>query len=124
MIHSFYYNLGLHQLKVRIKVNMNPEDMDSFVFCLANKKTAAKMSKELADINTFCPERRPAPDKYGIPGTYCLMNEIQEVSAAMLDSKMVAVLNKYPDAVDSIHFSDQYTGPKVVIAFHVQKFDR
>ena len=40
------------------------------------------------------------------------MSEIREVTAAMLDSKLSAVLSKYPDAVDSIHFSDQYTGLK------------
>ena len=43
---------------------MNAEDMDTFVFCIANKKTAAKLAKEMADITTFCPERRSAvPDK-------------------------------------------------------------
>ena len=42
------------------------------------------------------------------------MSEIPEVSMAMLsDSKLLAMLNKYPDAIDSIHFSDQYSGPKV-----------
>ena len=30
----------------------------------------------------------------------------------MLDSKMVAVLAKFPEALESIHFSDQYTGLK------------
>ena len=49
---------------MRVQVNMNAEDMDTFVFCIANKKTAAKMAKEMADITTFCPERRSAiPDK-------------------------------------------------------------
>lgn len=98
--------------QVRIKVSMNPDDMDTFVFCLANKKSAAKMTKEMADLTTFCPEKRPAPEKYGIPNSFFVMSEIPEVTAAMLDSKMVAILNKYPEAVDSIHFSDQYTGPK------------
>ena len=32
------------------------------------------------------------------------------VKKAMLtDSKLMAMLSKYPDAIDSIHFSDQYT---------------
>jgi len=30
----------------------------------------------------------------------------------MLDSKLVSVFKKYPDIIDTIHFSDQYTGPK------------
>ncbi len=96
--------------QVQIRVNM--DDMDTFVFCLAGRKaTAAKMAKEMADISTFCPERRSA-EKYGVPAKFCVMSEMAEVAAGMLDSKMVAILNKYPDAVESVHFSDQYTGPK------------
>ena len=103
--------------QVRIQVNMNAEDMDSFVFCLANKKTAIKLAKEMADITTYCPERRSAtPDKHGLPASvasnYSIMSEIPEVTMAMLDSKLSAVLTKYPDAIDSIHFSDVYTGLK------------
>ena len=90
---------------------MNQEDMDTFVFCLAHKKAASKLSKEMNDINTFCPEKRSA-EKYGAPPQFCLMSEIAEVSSAMFDPKMVAILNKYPESIDSIHFSDQFTGPK------------
>ena len=108
---------GTQKDQVKIQVNMNSEDMDSFVFCLANKKTAARLSKEMADITTFCPERRSAiPDKHGISANtasnYSIMSEIPEVTVAMLDSKLSAVLSKYPDVIDSIHFSDQYTGLK------------
>lgn len=86
---------------------MNPDDMDTYVFCLASKKSAAKLTKEMADLTTFCPEKRLVPEKYGITGGFYVMSEIPEVTAAMIDSKMVAILNKYPEAVDSIHFSDQ-----------------
>ena len=30
----------------------------------------------------------------------------------MLDSKLVSMFNKYRDVIDTIHFSDQYTGVK------------
>ena len=99
---------GRHD-QVQIKVDM--EDMDAFVFCLANRKSAGRLAKEMTDINTFCPEKRGV-DKYGIPAQFCLMSEIHEVAAAMIDSKMTAILNKYPDHVDSVHFSDQFTGQK------------
>lgn len=36
--------------EVHIKVDMNKEDMDTFVFCVASKKTAARVSKEMADL--------------------------------------------------------------------------
>ena len=91
---------------------MGSDDMDSYVFCLAQKKTAIKVSKEMSDIMTFCPEKKPAQDRYGLPSnsSYYIMSEIPEVTSAMLtDSKLMAMLNKYPDSIDSIHFSDQYT---------------
>ena len=100
--------------QVKIRVNMNAEDMDTFVFCLAHKKSAGKMVKEMQDLMTYCPEKRPVQEKFGLPNSYFVMSEIPEVSMAMLsDSKLLAMLNKYPDAIDSIHFSDQYSGPKV-----------
>ena len=36
--------------QVEIRVTMNPEDMDTFVFCLASKKSAARLAKEMTDI--------------------------------------------------------------------------
>nr|CAI5843584.1 unnamed protein product [Callosobruchus analis] len=97
--------------QIHIKVQMNKEDMDSFVFCVAAKKTAIQLTKEMADLGVYCPERKPG-DKFGIPSNFNVMGEIAEATAAMLDSKVVAVLNKYPQYVDCIHFSDQFSGPK------------
>lgn len=97
--------------QIHIKVTMNKEDMDSFVFCVASKKTALHLSKEMADISVFCPERRVG-EKFNIPSNFNVMSEISEATSSMLDSKITAVLNKYGDMVDYIHFSDQFTGPK------------
>lgn len=97
--------------QVHIRVDMSPDDMDSFIFCIASKRSAARLSKEMYDLNTYCPEKRPA-DKYDIPGAYFVMSEVAEVASAMLDSKLVSMFNKYKDVIDTIHFSDQYTGVK------------
>lgn len=83
--------------------------MDTFVFCVASKKTALHFSKEMADISVYCPERKPG-EKYNVPSSFNVMSEIPE--SAMLDSKIVAVLNKYAELVDYIHFSDQFSGLK------------
>lgn len=40
------------------------------------------------------------------------MNEISEATSAMLDSRIMAVFNKYSELIDYIHFSDQYSGVK------------
>jgi len=97
--------------QIHVRVDMSPEDMDSFIFCIANKKSSLRLAKEMNDLATYCPERRPA-DKFDIPGSYFIMSEVAEVASAMLDAKMISMFRKYPDAIDTIHFSDQFTGPK------------
>jgi len=97
--------------QIHIRVDMNPEDMDSFIFCIASKKSSLRLSKEMNDLATYCPERRPA-EKFDVPGSYFIMSEVAEVASAMLDAKLVSMFKKFPDAIDTIHFSDQYTGPK------------
>lgn len=97
--------------QIHVKVIMNKEDMDTFVFCIASKKMAAHLSKEMADISMYCPERRPA-EKQNIPSNFSIMSEIPETTSSLLDSKVITVLNKYTEYVDYIHFSDQYTGVK------------
>lgn len=38
------------QDQVHIKVEMSKDDMDTFVFCVATKKTAARLAKDMADL--------------------------------------------------------------------------
>lgn len=97
--------------QIHVRVDMAPEDMDSFIFCIASKKSSLRLSKEMADLATYCPERRPA-DKFDLPANYFIMSEVAEVASAMLDAKIVSMFRKYVDAIDTIHFSDQFTGPK------------
>ena len=92
--------------QVHVRVDLSPEDMDSFIFCLAAKKSSGRLVKELADLSTYCPERRPA-DKYlsgaGVaPGSYQLMTEVPEVAQAMLDTKVVSVIKKFPEVSNLI----------------------
>jgi len=97
--------------QVHIRVDMNKEDMDTFVFCVATKKSALRLSKDMADLSVYCPERRSV-EKFGLPSSFSLMYELLEVATSLLDSRIVAVINKYPDIVEYIHFSDQFSGPK------------
>lgn len=97
--------------QIHVKVMMNKEDMDTFVFCVASKKTAVHLSKDMADISVYCPEKKSG-EKFNIPSSFNVMSEIAESTSAMLDSKVTAVLNKYTDLVDYIHISDQYSGIK------------
>lgn len=97
--------------QIHIKVMMNKEDMDTFVFAVASKKTAAHLSKEMGDLSVYCPERKTG-DKFNIPANFSVMSEIAEATSAMLDSKLTTIFNKYGEFIDYIHFSDQYSGAK------------
>lgn len=95
---------------LRVSVEMGRDDMDSIVFALANRKTATKMSKEYNDLINYCPEKKPAADKFGLPSQFVIMSELTEATSTMLDSKMCSVINKFASYIDSIHFTDQFTG--------------
>lgn len=96
--------------EILIRVYLNQDAMDTFVFTAAHKKIAPKLVKEMNDFATFAPKIK-SMEKYGVSDTnYVMMNEIGEVAGAILDSKIVSLLNKYPDAIQYIHISDQYSG--------------
>lgn len=61
--------------------------------------------------SVYCVERKSG-EKHGLPSQFQIISEMGEVSSAMLDSKVTALVNRYPDLIDFIHFSDQYSGPK------------
>ena len=98
--------------QLHVKVFMNEGDMDTFVMCLANKKSATRLAREMADLSVYCPERKAVVEKFGLPANFVLMTEIGEASTSLLDVRVCGVVNKIPDVIDSIHFSDQYSGPK------------
>lgn len=39
--------------QVHIKVDMNKDDMDSIILCVATKKSALRLSKDMADLVSF-----------------------------------------------------------------------
>ncbi|XP_064456418.1 PAT complex subunit CCDC47-like [Ornithodoros turicata] len=97
--------------QIIVKVTMSPLSMDNFVMCIANK-AGAKMMKNMADLSTYCPEKKK-PEKYGLPSGFTVMTEMGEVVNAMLDPKVMSVIHKYEDCIDYIHMSDQYSGPRI-----------
>lgn len=40
-----------------------------------------------------------------------MLSEIAEASSSLLDSRLIAALNKYSHLIEYIHVSDQYSGP-------------
>ncbi|XP_054707849.1 PAT complex subunit CCDC47-like [Uloborus diversus] len=95
-----------------IKVTMSADSMENFVFCIANKKTAVRLVKEMSDLSTYCPEKKSV-ERHGVPDSFVMLSELGEAASAMLDGKLVTVLQKYEECIDFIHFSDQFCGPKI-----------
>lgn len=100
--------------QVQIKVTLNEEDMDTFVFAVGNKKTMARLQKEMQDLSEFCSDKPKSGAKYGIPDSLAILTEMGEVTDGVMDSKMVHYITNHADKIESIHFSDQFSGPKVM----------
>ncbi|PVD31151.1 hypothetical protein C0Q70_10429 [Pomacea canaliculata] len=98
------------QMAKVIRINMDEGKMDKFVFAVAQKKTAARLHKDIYDLNQFT-EKKSA-EKFDIPASFQLLSESGEATSAMLDKKVCQVLTKYENVVEYIHVSDQYSGPK------------
>lgn len=98
------------QDQLQIKVEISKDAMEPFVFCLASKKTATRVFKEMSDLSKFCMLVTKPAEKYNVPNGYAILSEIPEATAAIVDSKLIAALNKFGHLIDSIHISDQYCG--------------
>jgi hypothetical protein len=75
-------------------IDYSKDDMETFVFCLAKKRCAAKLHRDMNDLSQFCLERKNV-DKRGLSGNYQVLSEIGEASSAMVDSRVVDFIDKY-----------------------------
>lgn len=98
------------QDQVHIKLELSKDSMDTFVFCAAAKKTATKLFKEQSDLSKFCIQVNKPEEKYNVPSGFSVLSEIPEASSTILDSRVIAALNKYGHLIDYIQISDQYCG--------------
>ncbi|XP_008047914.1 coiled-coil domain-containing protein 47 isoform X3 [Carlito syrichta] len=98
----------------QIKVTMNDEDMDTYVFAVGTRKALVRLQKEMQDLSEFCSDKPKSGAKYGLPDTLAILSEMGEVTEGMMDTKMVHFLTHYADKIESIHFSDQFSGPKIM----------
>lgn len=97
------------------------DDLDSFVFCLCNRKISQQMFGDYQDLSTYCVEKKlganlSGDNKYvelmttSVANKYVILNEIGEVPNNILDKTVCAFLNKYPDMVEYLMISDQHIG--------------
>ncbi|PIO32245.1 hypothetical protein AB205_0113580 [Aquarana catesbeiana] len=100
--------------QVQVKVTMNDDDMDTYVFAVGTRKTLARLQKEMQDLSEFCSDKPKSAAKLGLPESLAILSEMGEVTDGVLDTKMVHFLTNYADKIESIHFSDQFSGPKIM----------
>lgn len=91
---------------------LNQDGYENFVFCIAHKSQAAKLAKELVDINTFCPKRKPI-SQHGVDSERLfIMSELSDVASFVLDQSTVSFLSANEQLVRFIHITDQYSTVK------------
>lgn len=60
--------------------------------------------------NKFCSLVTNPENKFNVPTGFNILSEVNEASAAMLDSRVTAMLSKYSHLIDYIYITDQHTG--------------
>ncbi|XP_064171749.1 PAT complex subunit CCDC47-like isoform X1 [Anguilla rostrata] len=100
--------------QVHVKVTLSEEDMDTFVFALGTRKALARMQKEMQDLSELCGDKPKSGAKYGLPESLAILSEMGEVTEGVLDSKFSHYLVNHADKIESIHFSDQFSGSKLI----------
>ncbi|EGT45825.1 CBN-CCDC-47 protein [Caenorhabditis brenneri] len=99
--------------KMTIKVSLEGgQDVDPMIFAVGEKKIASKNFKEMLDLNSFVSERKQAAQQFNLPATWQLYADQSEVVFSMLEPGVVSLLKRHEEAIEFIHISDQYTGPK------------
>ncbi|KAF6018568.1 CCDC47 [Bugula neritina] len=98
--------------QIVIQIRMEKDDMENFVFCLAQKRSAVKLHKDMEDLAKYI-ESKKKVEEYGISDSYQVLSEFGEVTKTFLsDSKVLAFLRHYEGVLEFMHFSDQFSGPK------------
>ena len=100
--------------QIIISVEFDRKDLDSYVFCLANRKITQALMRDYQDIGAYCLEKKQLGEKYDLSSKYAILNEIGEIPSVILDSRVCAFINKYPDLIEYLLISDQYVGYKIL----------
>lgn len=88
---------------------LTQDGYENFVFCLAHKTQAPKLTRDMVDINTFCTKRKPI-SQYGIPSERLfVMSELSDVTSFIFDDKTIAFIKKHELAIKYIHITDQFS---------------
>uniref|UniRef100_A0A8C5Z816 PAT complex subunit CCDC47 n=1 Tax=Marmota marmota marmota TaxID=9994 RepID=A0A8C5Z816_MARMA len=95
--------------QVQIKVTMNDEDMDTYVFAVGTRKALVRLQKEMQDLSEFCSDKPKSGAKYGLPDSLAILSEMGEVTEGMMDTKEGQPL-KLPDTKRTLLFTFNVPG--------------
>lgn len=99
--------------KMTLKINLeSANDTDPMIFAIGDKKIASRNFKDMLDLNSFVSERKHAAQQFNLPASWQLYADQNEVVFSILEPGVVSLLKKYETAIEFIHISDQFTGPK------------
>lgn len=111
------FSMALNLLKatkdnITFRFALSAEGYENFVFCIAHKTQAARLVRDMVDINTFCPKRKPLSQYgYDIDKLY-VMSELSDVVSYVLDQKTVDFLKRYEKAINHIHITDHFSNDR------------
>ncbi|XP_075261566.1 PAT complex subunit CCDC47-like [Convolutriloba macropyga] len=86
------------------------EEFEPLIFAFGTKKVLTKNLKELQDLSSFCDGRKSC-ERFKLP-QYFYAAELGEAADFVVDSELQKFLKTYPDLLDYLHISDQYSGKK------------
>ncbi|KJH52472.1 hypothetical protein DICVIV_01318 [Dictyocaulus viviparus] len=105
--------------RITLKLELDQGELDPFVMAFGQKKAVVKQYKEMLDLSTFTIEKKNT-SQFGLPArqlasftfSFVLYAEQSEAMYAVFEPGVVALLRKYEKAIEYVHISDQYSGPK------------
>lgn len=94
--------------KVTFEIELNDDVMDPFVLAVGPKTKMTRLRQEMNDLNVLSTGQNG--EAYKLPGSYLVLTDCPEVAHELLSSEFVAFINANPKVLESLHFSDSYTG--------------
>jgi len=99
----------------QLQISIHLEHMDPFVFCMGQRRSVIALQKNMTDVSLFCGDKLRSGEKFGFSPSIAILSELAgEVVTSVLDTKVAKVLREHEHLIDSIHISDQFSGPKLV----------
>lgn len=108
------FSMALNLLKASkddliLRYLLNNDGYENFVFCIAHRTQANKLVRDMVDINSFCPKRKPVSQYNVDTEKLVVMSELSDVASFVFDQRTSNFLKKYERSINYIHLTDRYS---------------